>query len=68
LVIVQFVSQQGVGVFVRGEYGIKPNDVEQRFRPYAARLKKALEAEEFFFERKGATPVKYFFSEIQEVQ
>ena len=65
LVIVQFVSEHGVGVFVRGEKGVNPNEVEQRLRPYAARLKKALGTDQFFFERKEATPAKYFFQKFK---
>jgi hypothetical protein len=41
LVVVQFISQYGVGVFVRGEKGITPAEVEYRLRPRTARLKKA---------------------------
>jgi hypothetical protein len=65
LVIVQFVSGHGVGVFVRGEKGDSPNEVEQRLRPYAARLKKAFGVDEFFFERKGAAPAKFFFQKFK---
>ena len=53
LVIVQFVSQYGVGVFVRGEKGINPTEVEYRLGPYAARLKKALGLDEFFIVGHG---------------
>jgi hypothetical protein len=65
LVIVQFVSEHGVGVFVRGEKGASVDEVEHRLRPYAAKLKKALGADEFFFARNGATPAKFFFQKFK---
>jgi hypothetical protein len=46
LVIVQFVSQNGVGVFVRGEKGINPTEVEHRLDPCAARLNTAERADD----------------------
>jgi hypothetical protein len=54
LIVGQYVNARGVGVYVRGEKGVKPDDVEQRLRPYAARLKKALGVEDFI------TVGKYF--------
>jgi hypothetical protein len=65
LVIVQFVSQYGVGVFVRGEKGLNPTDVEYRLRPYATRLKKILGVDEFFIVGHGSPPPKYFFQKFK---
>src|SRR5438874_9892139 len=61
LVIVQYVSKAGVGVFVRGEKGVNPEEVEQRLRPNAAILTEALGEEFFFSAVNGATPPRYFF-------
>ena len=52
LVIVQFVSKHGVGVFVRDERSANPDEVEHRLRPYAVRLEKALGVDEFFLARE----------------
>ncbi len=51
-----------LGVFIRGEKAVNPDEVEQRLRPYAARLKKALAADEFFT-RKGTA--KFFFQKFK---
>jgi hypothetical protein len=66
LVIVQFLSQRGVGVFVRGEKGVNPDHVEHRLRPYAARLKKALEVDRFFSVGRETPPPKYFFQKFRD--
>ena len=58
MIVGQYVNARGVGVYVRGERGDKPDEVEQRPRPYAARLKKAVGARDFVY---NATPRKYFF-------
>ena len=68
LVVVQFVSQYGVGVFVRGEKGINPAEVEYRLRPYAARLKKALGVGEFFIVGHGSPSPKYFFQKFKNLR
>jgi hypothetical protein len=64
-VIVQFVSQYGVGVFVRGEKGISPTEVEYRLGPYAARLKKAIGVDEFLIVGHGTPPPRYFFHKFK---
>jgi hypothetical protein len=61
LVVVQFVSQGGVGVFLRGERGTNPDEVEARLQPYEAQLKRQLGAERFCDVKKGTPPAKYFF-------
>jgi hypothetical protein len=65
-VIVQFVSRHGVGAFVRGEKGTNPDEVEHRLHPYAARLKRTLGADEFFFAREGAVPANFFFQKFKK--
>jgi hypothetical protein len=67
LVVVQFVSEHGVGVFVRCEKGANPDEVEHRLRPYAAELKKALGVDEFFFARSGTPPAKFFFQKFNRL-
>jgi hypothetical protein len=42
LVVVQFVSIFGVGVFLRGERSVNPIDVEQRLKPHEKRLRRIL--------------------------
>jgi hypothetical protein len=64
LVVVQFVSEYGVGVFVRGEKGVNPDEVEQRLRPHARTLKKALGVNDFFFARSDP-PAKFFFQKFR---
>lgn len=66
LVIVQYVSQYGVGVFVRGEKGVNPDEVEYRLRPWSAKLKKALGVSEFFTVGHQAPPPKYFFQKSKD--
>jgi hypothetical protein len=61
LVIAQFISQHGVGVFVRGERGVNPADVEHRLRQYAARVKKALSVDQFVNVGHGTPAPRYFF-------
>jgi hypothetical protein len=65
LVVAQFVSQHGVGVFVRGERRANPNEVEQRLHSYAARLKKAVGVDEFFIVGRGTSPSRYFFQKFK---
>ena len=65
LVIVQFVAQHGVGVFVRGQRGGNSDEVENRLRPYAARLKKALGVDEFLVLGHGNPSPKYFFQKFK---
>jgi hypothetical protein len=65
LVIVQFVSEHGVGVFVRGERGANHDEVEDRLRPYAAGLSKAVGVDEFFIVVHGTRLAKYFFHKFQ---
>lgn len=65
LVIVQFVAQHGVGVFVRGQRGGNPAEVENRLRPYAARLKKALGVDEFVVLGHGNPSPKYLFQKFK---
>jgi hypothetical protein len=49
LIVGQFVSQHGVGVYVRGEKGEKSTEVEHRLHPYAAKLKKAVGVEKVLY-------------------
>jgi hypothetical protein len=53
-------------VFVRGEKGINPADVEYRLQPYAERLKKAFEVNTFYFVGHGTPPPKYFFQKSKK--
>ena len=50
---------------MRGEKGINPTKVEYRLGPCAARLKKALGADEFFIVGHGSPPPKYFFQKFK---
>jgi hypothetical protein len=61
LVVGQYVNLHGVGVYMRGEKGVNPDEVEQRLRPYAAKLQKTLGVHAFFSGHGGAAPTKYFF-------
>ena len=63
LVIVQFVSLNGVGVFVRGERGANSDEVAHRLWPYNATLKKALGVGDFFFAQGEA---KYFLHKFKK--
>src|SRR5260370_19114445 len=65
LVIGQFGSKYGVGVFVRGGKGANADEVEDRLRPYAASLKKAVGVDEFFIGGRGTRPAKYFFQKFK---
>jgi len=66
LVVAQFVSQHGVGVFVRGEKGANRDEVEHRLLPHAERLKKAVGVDEFFVVDRGMPPSKYFFQKFKD--
>lgn len=58
LVVVQYISKGGVGVFVRGERGVEPEATSERLAPFAERLTDRLGAEfneqsdNFFFIKK----------------
>ena len=60
IVIAQYIAENGVGVFIRGERGQNSADLQQRLSPYTSTLKKALgpgllnenEPEAFFHSRK----------------
>lgn len=60
IVIAQYIAEDGVGVFIRGEKGENSADVQHKLSPYSSALKKALgpgllnenEPEAFFHSRK----------------
>ena len=66
LVVGQYLNLHGVGVYVRGEKGVNPDEVEQRLRPYAAKLQKTLGVHAFFSGHGGAAPTKYFFLKFKD--
>jgi hypothetical protein len=67
LVVGQFVSEFGVGVYVRGEKGANADQVEQRLWPHAEKLKKALGADNFFIVASGNPRAKFFFHKFKNV-
>jgi hypothetical protein len=65
LVIGQFVSEFGVGVYVRGEKGANADQVEHRLHPHAEKLKKELGADNFFIVASGNPRAKFFFHKFK---
>src|SRR5262245_37716236 len=62
LVVGQFLTTNGVGVYVRGEKDASPDEVEHRLRPYEGKLRKSLGTDRFFIAREEK---KYFFQKFK---
>jgi hypothetical protein len=67
LVVVQFVSEQGVGVFIRGERGANAEAVAYRLRPYAGQLEKMLGVDPNF-SREAPETAHYFFHDFEPLE
>jgi hypothetical protein len=67
LVVVQFVGEHGVGIFIRGERGASAEAVAHQLRPYAGRLKKIVGANPNF-SREATETAQYFFHNFKLIE